>query len=535
MTRLPRGGGHRSPAVNALRPALLAAVLLSVPLDVRAAEEPPPVRNFAVVVGTTRPHRADVATLRYADDDAARWHELLSLFADRVELLAVLDEETQRRHPGLAAHTRVPTREELENALARTREAVAAAKARGERTAFWFVFAGHGDVDDRREGFLVLQDGRFTRTDLFGSVVRPSNADVNHLVLDACRAVFLVGRRGPGAAAAIRELLDASSLDAYPNTGVLVATTESAEVHEWSRWSAGVFSHEVRSALLGGADVDGDARVTYLEVGAFVAAANAQVRDPRGHLAVSALPPRTDRDTALVDWRAAAGTASLSIDGSATGAAVHVEDERGVRIADVHAASGEPRTLFLAPDRTFFIRGAGWEARFAPGAGDEVLLSSLAREAPGLAGRGSVGDALARGLFAVPFGRGFYDGWRARHPVGLAPPSAAPRTRARWRPVAAWSGVGASAGLAGGAWWELRQAAAAAREHRNAFGTAAEVDALRRRARRHEQQAQLLAGTSVGTALLSAWLFRSGSSRVSLAVDAAPDAAAFRLTIVEAP
>ena len=43
----------------------------------------------------------------------------------------------------------------------------------------------------------------------------------------------------------------------------------------------GVFSHEVRSALLGGADVDGDDRVTYRELASFVAVANEAV--PAGH------------------------------------------------------------------------------------------------------------------------------------------------------------------------------------------------------------------------------------------------------------
>ena len=38
------------------------------------------------------------------------------------------------------------------------------------------MFAGHGDVGDNREGYLVLQDGRFTRTDLYEELHRIGQA-----------------------------------------------------------------------------------------------------------------------------------------------------------------------------------------------------------------------------------------------------------------------------------------------------------------------------------------------------------------------
>ena len=50
--------------------------------------------------------------------------------------------------------------------------------------------------------------------------------------------------------------------------GVVVATSSEAETHEWSRFDGGVFSHELRSGLLGSADLDGDGQVRYDEIAA---------------------------------------------------------------------------------------------------------------------------------------------------------------------------------------------------------------------------------------------------------------------------
>ncbi|QSQ12090.1 hypothetical protein [Myxococcus landrumensis] len=59
-----------------------------------------------------------------------------------------------------------------------------------------------------------------------------------------------------------------------PHVGVAFAESDTGRTHESSRWRAGVFSHLVRSALLGGADLNGDERIAYNnEIQAFVSAA----------------------------------------------------------------------------------------------------------------------------------------------------------------------------------------------------------------------------------------------------------------------
>ena len=76
----------------------------------------------------------------------------------------------------------------------------------------------------------------------------------------------------------------------------------TGESHEWAGFEAGVFSHEVRSGLFGAADADGDGRVTYAEIAAFVRRANEAIPADRFRPQVLARPPQGDG--MLVDLRA---------------------------------------------------------------------------------------------------------------------------------------------------------------------------------------------------------------------------------------
>lgn len=503
--------------------AILSALLLAAPPAPEAIEAPaiPPTRSFAVVVGTTRSDRPGLPTLRYADDDAARWQELFTLLGAKVELLVVMDADTQARHADLAAQSRIPSRSELQGALDRSFAAMSEARARGERTAFYFVFAGHGDLDETGQGYLVLQDGRFTRGDLYERVLAASTADVNHLVLDACRAWFMVAGRGGSASSAVREVLDQESLERYPNTGVLIATTPSAEVHEWARFEAGVFSHELRSAIAGAADADGDGRVGYPEIAGFVAAANAGVSDPRGKLAVVALPPRINLQQAFADWNGST-VPRLRIE-SATGEPLHLEDDRGVRIADLHPEVHQALSVSVAAGRTVFVRGQGWEARWVTENGTTTLLAALEQGPPATRSRGSVEDAFERGLFQEPFGSGFLRGFlqQQRTTPAFAPPRV-PRRNRSWKTPTGWSGVGASAALGASAFWMQEEARRDAARYEEAFGSAGEVRRMRTRMERRNMEARLLGATSLATGLASGWLLwndRHTGSALAVSID----------------
>ena len=242
----------------------------------------------------------DLKALRYADDDALRFRALFVRAAGEVETLAVLDDETARRHPRVDASA--PTKVELMRAVAKLKTVVDDARARGERTSAMIFFSGHGATRKDGEPYLALVGGELTGKELYDDVIAGIGADRSHLIVDACNAGAVVGARGKfddARSAAEVELSDAALARltenrVRPDVGILIAASAGQKTHEWSRIESGVFSHEVLSALLGPGDVNGDGRVEYSEIQAFVSAANSRIQDPRARPTVIARPPKLD-------------------------------------------------------------------------------------------------------------------------------------------------------------------------------------------------------------------------------------------------
>lgn len=372
---------------------------------------------YALIVANNQSNDPKVAALQFADDDGARYYAVLKPVAREVALLTVLDEETQRRFPGLAAQTRPPTRRELREALARLNARMKADREAGRRPVFFFVFTGHGKRGEAGEGSIALLGEQFTRSDLFAEVLQPLQASVTHLIIDACDSYFFVNQRGslpsaPSEAAVVAQFLEERSLDRYPDVGVVLSTSSQQESHEWAAISAGVFSHEVISALLGAADVNGDGRVEYSELRAFVAAANQQVDDPRGRVQMFARPPAGDRAAPLADLGAAAASAYLLLPAGVQGR--HwLEDGHGVRLADFNKEPERPLLLALPAGQVFFLRTAGREARLETGAAGRLIdAGQLAWTQASVASRGgSLGESFREHLFERPYGPHFYGGF----------------------------------------------------------------------------------------------------------------------------
>lgn len=387
--------------------------LLLLPLLVASATaERPDV--FAVIVGNNASNGGELADLSFADDDAARYFELFSLTGGRVEILSVLDADTQLLHPQVASKARAPRRDELERALDTTFDAIRQARSAGRRTAFYFIYVGHGSVGADGEGQMHLLGGRFSRSDLFQRVVSRSPATVNHLIIDACNAYLMVARRGVDTSdeVALSRFLAREDLSAFPNTGVLVSTSEAAEVHEWSRFAAGIFSHEVRSALIGASDVDADGRATYDEVRAFIAAANARIENPRARLEIYAAAPRLNLREPIFDRAWVTSAITLQVPSKLSGR-YYVEDGRGVRYADFHSSSEFDLTLTLVPRDLYFLRGEAFEMRIPAAVMRTVDAATLSQEPLTLAARGSESATFQRHLFALPFGPSYFEGYRA--------------------------------------------------------------------------------------------------------------------------
>jgi hypothetical protein len=427
-----------------VRRVALALVLLLVPAAASAGEH---VQRFALVVGHNLPPRPELPRLRYGDDDAVRWAILLHTFGADVELLTELDEESQKLYGDRAPAMQAPTGEELDGAMARIGDAVRAARAAGNRTVFYFVYAGHGDVENG-EGYVALADGRLYRRDLEERILAVSGADTNHVVVDACRSYYFVYDRGPGGTRQPwnSPYFISGAAARFRNTGFLLASSAEAPTHEWEEFQAGIFSHEVRSGLLGSADLDGDGRISYEEIAAFVHVANRPIRNAKFRPAFVARPPATG-DSVLLDLSDAAAGAVTT--GKQASTRYLLEDDLGVRWADLHPAPGRPVTVHLPAARwspRFFFRPSGGEQEFRIAAGEKVSLDTRAPVPVATLARGAAHEAFAQ-LFAEAFDEsalasataaGAIEGVRA-----VAPPVVTAPAEAR-RPLRL-AGIGAAA------------------------------------------------------------------------------------------
>jgi hypothetical protein len=395
---------------------LIAALLATAPAGAEPRDS-----DYVLIVAQNRSLDVGVPALRFADDDGARYWELFSQIAPRrVSLLAVLDPDTARTHPEAAQVARVPWMRELRAEVQQIRRAVQADNRAGRRTRFTFIYVGHGNVGRDGEGYVSLQDLKLRRQDLFREIVDAVPAGAIHLIIDACKSYFLVSRgpeewrddrSGRTYGNAVRAFLDHATLDAHPHVGVIVSTSGDEEVHEWSALHSGVFSHQLRSALSGGADINGDGRVEYSEVGAFIAAANQRVTHQRARLRPFLRPPAADRHAALFEPRRAAGP-QLELEARARGR-FSLEDDRGVRWVDLNKALGSVLRLALPADRRYFILHNATESVLPAGRRGVVRLASLGRSPARSESRGSVDLAYRSDLFAVPLSFSFYEGYLA--------------------------------------------------------------------------------------------------------------------------
>ncbi len=305
--------------------------------------------NLAIVIGNNGSRTLGRAELRYADDDAAKYAALLGGTAGEgdVELLTRMDADSARMFPAQARIATPPTRAALDAAVARIVARADAAKRRGERVVFTFVFAGHGDVEDGR-GFLELEDGRFFREDLEALLLRIPAARA-HVVLDACNSVYMLAARKPGGTRfATPEDVERSMRARLAHVGTFLSTSADAQVYEWSQIESGVFSHAVRSGLAGAADLDGDGRITYGELRAFVRVASAGIPNPRFRPRIYARGPGGRDDEVIFEPRAAGASRKLALEAGAE-RRVTVLDPNEVPLVDVRLEAGFGPTLWLPP------------------------------------------------------------------------------------------------------------------------------------------------------------------------------------------
>ena len=404
--------------------------------------------SYAIVIGNNAPpvsgtHEA-LHPLRYADDDAVRYFELFSRVAES-HLLVVLDTQTQKRYPGMAALTQPPTVGNLRRIVDDLVIKMTRDRARGDRPVLYFAFSGHGARDEHGEAFLVLLDGALTQKSLYEDVLGRMPTTFTHLIVDACHAGGVVGVRGGGGffeheadtrsttttEGDVEPILQATPLTRYPQIGVVLATTVDEETHEWSAIESGVFTHELLSGLLGAADINGDLVIEYSEIQAFVAAANRDIKDPRAIPHVIARPPAANQNVPLLALADIAGMRLVRGDPSALGH-FHIELANGQRYLDAHIDTGTSMVLALPDATAAFLRTETREAAL-PVRG-AIALDKLAMARREVEGRGSVEVAYQTALFASGYGRPYYQGYvDSIGAVGVIFPEPAVRMR---KPVA---------------------------------------------------------------------------------------------------
>lgn len=397
------------------------ALALLLTIGALGTAEPAQVHRYVVSVGYNRSINPKMEPLRFADDDAARWFELLSPGAEQAHLLVWFDERSSKIYTDLLSQARRPSKDALRSAFKSLRERFQADRKAGVKSELYFFYAGHGD-EDRGVGHFNLSDGVLTRPEFRELLLQDgARADRIHVIIDACKSYFMISGRGPGGRREPRKELLIGP-DEIEGVGLILSTSDESQSHEWSAFSSGIFSHEVRSGMIGAADVDRDGKVSYLELQAFVAASNRAVpagfkpsvfiRGPQGG-------PQGDEPILFAP--ASQPGAWVEIDLPNEGR-VTIYDDRNVRYADAHKGKGARLRLLLSGRKKYDVRWrkSSWAgAKLALGPtlnyvvaarGGAVQLSQI-EASPFDPPRGDVRHDAFERVFELPFERRFYDGF----------------------------------------------------------------------------------------------------------------------------
>ncbi|MFT5431345.1 MAG: hypothetical protein ACI9OJ_002024 [Myxococcota bacterium] len=390
---------HRRPvSCSALGLFVLAATVLGGTTLLPETADARWVR-YAVVIGHNQSDDPNLAPLRYADDDAVKHAALLKMMTEKTVLLADLDEPSRRTFG--AVKTKAPTRSNIMDALRDVRADMAKDLKRGDKPVLYFVYSGHGNYDQEGRGYVHIQGGRLTTRDLYYDVLGPSEGSSPHhvvLMVDACNAALLVNSRGSDR----RKVRSTSlKLEAYPNVGVILSASSVGEVHEWGKLLSGIFSHELRSAMLGAADINDDREISFPELAAFIASANAQVKNEVYRLKPYIRPPLSAPNMPLISLDDARFPARIRLDGKLSGRA-HLLDRELLRYADFNKPAGHGFWLALPGSDGFILVHDGKEYLVDPGARGDIQLSDLRRRDQTVLSKRGAHEYFEARLFAQP-------------------------------------------------------------------------------------------------------------------------------------
>jgi hypothetical protein len=393
-------------------------------------------KRYAIIVANNTPLEKGLGKLKYADDDGVKFYKLFSALTKHTILLSTLDSETQKLYPEITRRTLPPTKKELLRAINLVIKKLERDKKKRIRTELYFVLVGHGNIKDNGEGYISLLDGSFSRKDLYNYLLSKSQATFNHIIIDACHSFYMVKPRGKWKddrealsrdLELIAYLRKGGEFDRYPNTGYILSTAGNQEVYEWVGFKAGVFSHQLLSGMLGAADVNLDGKVDYHEIGAFLAAANYKVPDPRAKIRVFVHPPTQNQNHPLIPYQKLKAKSVLIIPQNIKGRFT-LEGPKGERYADFNKSPEGPLHLALilsstAKTEQYFLKKEGdlYSIKFEAEKSKQGIIrfQELKKEEPEIKQRGRISNALREGLFAIPFGESFFAGYLASSQITL--------------------------------------------------------------------------------------------------------------------
>jgi len=152
--------------------------------------------------------------------------------------------------------------------------------------------------------------------------------------------------------------------------------------------------------------LDGDGKVLFSELAAFVAAANAAVTNPVYRLTPYIRPPLGEPDFPVIDYADARAHTRVRVDTEGARRVILTDDEL-VRYADLNLEEGFAPLVHLPRAGTWWFRIGEREIRVEAGPDEEFLLSEQpASERVHVSAKG-VDSYLRRHLFQIPFGSGF--------------------------------------------------------------------------------------------------------------------------------
>jgi hypothetical protein len=200
----------------------------------------------------------------------------------------------------------------------------------------------------------------------------------------------------------------------------------------------------VRSGLYGAADADGDGRVSYKEIAAFVERANEAIPNERFRPRVYARPP--DGKATLLDINPALHR-RLEVNGPEHGHYL-LEDTRGVRLLDFHNAPEQSLRILRPAAGLLYLRRVKDRKEYQlPHAPEVVSLADLTARARRTEVRGAAHHAFKM-LFSLPFGPKVVERYQLPGPESIVEIAAQePERPSSWREYAGWG----SLGLAGAA------------------------------------------------------------------------------------